>query len=167
VERWDVPIYEFYCSGCNTIFNFFSGRINTEKRPVCPRCGKGLLDRVISGFSVLRGAKQQEDMPMPELDEAKLGKAMSLMEKEAGNMTEDDPGQAGHFMRKVCDTAGIDLGPGMDEALRRMEAGEDPDRIEAEMGDILTDKDALAAPSKASRKIRGKHVERDETLYYL
>ena len=162
-----MPIYEFYCAGCNTIFNFFSGRINTEKRPICPKCGKGPLDRVISGFAVLRGAKEQDDTRMPELDEAKLGKAMSLIEKEAGNLTEDDPGQAGHFMRKLCDTTGIDLGSGMNEALRRMEAGEDPDRIEEEMGDILTDKNAFAASPKASRKIREKPAERDETLYNL
>ncbi|XCN71926.1 MAG: FmdB family zinc ribbon protein [Candidatus Electrothrix aestuarii] len=35
-----MPIYEFYCQDCNTIFNFFSSRINTEKRPDCPKCGK-------------------------------------------------------------------------------------------------------------------------------
>jgi hypothetical protein len=124
------------------------------------------MDRVISGFTVLRGAKEQ-DAGMPELDEAKLGKAMSLMEREAGNLTEDDPGQAGHFMRKLCDTTGIDLGSGMNEALRRMEAGEDPDRIEEEMGDILTDRNPFAAPPKASRKVREKPPERDETLYNL
>ncbi|MCK4728291.1 MAG: zinc ribbon domain-containing protein, partial [Desulfobacterales bacterium] len=33
-----MPIYEFYCEDCNTIFNFFSRSVNTTKRPPCPRC---------------------------------------------------------------------------------------------------------------------------------
>jgi len=37
---------------------------------------------------------------------------------------------------------GLELGPGMNEALKRMEGGEDPDRIEAEMGNLLEDEKA-------------------------
>jgi hypothetical protein len=33
----------------------------------------------------------------------------------------------------------------MEEAIRRMEAGEDPDKIEAEMGDSLDDEEMLFA----------------------
>ena len=34
-----MPIYEFYCPDCNTIFNFFCRRIVTDKKPACPKCG--------------------------------------------------------------------------------------------------------------------------------
>ena len=68
-------------------------------------------------------------MEMPELDEAKLGKAMSLLERDAKGLNEDDLRQAAHLMRRLCDTTGLNLGSGMEEALRRMEAGEDPDKI--------------------------------------
>lgn len=162
-----MPIYEFFCADCNTIFNFFSSRVNTEKRPLCPKCNKGPLDRLMSRFAVLKGAEEQDDIGMPELDEAKLGKAMSLMEQEAKNLNEDDPRQAAHLMRKLCDTTGLDLGSGMEEALRRMEAGEDPEKIEEDMGNILNEGDLFATPSKISMRVRKKPLERDETLYYL
>jgi putative FmdB family regulatory protein len=162
-----MPIYEFYCADCNTIFNFFSSRVNTEKRPKCPKCDKGPLERVISRFAILKGVKEHDDMEMPELDEAKLGKAMSLLEKDANGLNEDDPRQAAHLMRRLCDTTGLNLGSGMEEALRRMEAGEDPDKIEEEIGDILNEEDFFNLSSKASQKIRKKPPERDETLYYL
>lgn len=48
-----------------------------------------------------------------------------------------------------------------------MEAGEDPEKIEANMGNILNEGDLFATPSKTSMKIRKKPPERDETLYYL
>lgn len=162
-----MPIYEFYCAACNTIFNFFSSRVNTEKRPLCPKCDKGPLERLVSRFAVLKGANEQDDTGMPELDEEKLGKAMSLMEQEAENLNEDDPRQAAHLMRKLCDTTGLDFGSGMEEALRRMEAGEDPDKIEEDMGDILSEGDLFTKPSKARLKGRKRPPERDETLYYL
>jgi len=37
-----MPIYEFYCEDCNTLFNFFSRTVNTDKQPPCPRCRKQL-----------------------------------------------------------------------------------------------------------------------------
>ena len=54
---------------------------------------------------------------------------MSLMQ-EAENVNEDDPRQMAALMRKFTDKTGIQLGDSMEEALGRMEAGEDPDRIE-------------------------------------
>jgi uncharacterized protein YlaI len=36
-----MPIYEFYCSRCNTMFNFFSSRVNTGKKTMRPKCDKG------------------------------------------------------------------------------------------------------------------------------
>ncbi|MGB9715425.1 MAG: FmdB family zinc ribbon protein [Thermodesulfovibrionales bacterium] len=162
-----MPIYEFYCTECNTIFNFFSMLVNTEKKPFCPRCKKGPLERVISRFSVLKGAKEKDETGMPELDESKIQKAMSLLEKEVKDVNEDDPRQAAYLMRKLIDTAGLRLGSGMEEALRRMEAGEDPDKIEEEMGDILNEEDFLDTTPKSVTRTKRKPPERDETLYYL
>jgi putative FmdB family regulatory protein len=162
-----MPIYEFYCNDCNTIFKFFSSRVNTEKRPMCPKCDKGPLERLISGFAFLKGAKEQDEMGMPDLDEAKLGKAMSLLEREAENLNEDDPRQAAHLTRKLFDITGLDLGSRMEEALRRMEAGEDPEKIEEEIGDVLKEEDLFNKSPKTSKKAKKKPPARDETLYYL
>ena len=43
------------------------------------------------------------------------------------------------MMRKLSDATGMKFGESMEEAMRRMEAGEDPDKIEDEMGDLLDD----------------------------
>lgn len=162
-----MPIYEFFCSDCNTIFNFFSARVNTEKRPLCPKCGKGPIGRLVSRVSVLRGLKESDDMGMPDLDESKIEKAMSLLEREAQGINDEDPRQAARLMRKLCDATGLDLGSGMEEAIRRMEAGEDPDRIEAEMGDLLEGEDMPFRQRKIAAKGRRKAPLRDETLYTL
>ncbi len=162
-----MPIYEFYCEDCNTIFNFFSSRINTEKRPMCPKCNNGPLERVMSRFAVLKGAKEPDDLGMPDLDESKLEKAMSMLEHEAENLSEEDPRQAANLMRKLCDVTGLNPGSGMEEALRQMEAGKNPEQIEEEMGDILNAEDPSSVFQKSSPKTRKQPPARDETLYYL
>lgn len=162
-----MPIYEFYCSECNTIFNFFSRRVNTEKRPFCPKCSRGPIERVISKFAVMRGVKEEENLCIPELNESKLENAMSMIEREANNLKEDNPKQTAKIMRKLCDISGLNLGSGMEEALRRMEAGEDPDKIEQDMGYILNEEEPFKISQKTLHKVRKKPVERDETLYYL
>jgi putative FmdB family regulatory protein len=162
-----MPIYEFYCADCHTVFNFFSYRVNTEKRPLCPKCERGPLDKVISSFAVLRGAKEEDDIGLPDFDEAKMEKAMSMMEQEAQGMNEEDPQQAAQLVRNICNTAGMELDSEMKEALRRMEAGEDPDTIEKEMGDLLKGDNLFKKSSKDSQKVSKKPPSRDEKLYYL
>ena len=44
-----MPIYEYGCPKCRVIFNFLSKRINPERLPVCPKCGKE-IERWQTGF---------------------------------------------------------------------------------------------------------------------
>ena len=105
-------------------------------------------------------------MPMPDMDEAKMEQAMNVLASEAENIDENDPRQAANLMRKLTDMTGMDMGPGMEEALRRMENGEDPEQIEAEMGDLLEGEDPFTFKGKAgARKKRPPKV--DEEMYYL
>ena len=98
-----------------------------------------------------------------------MEKAMQMLAGEAENINEDDPRQAANLMRKLTDMTGLELGPGMQEALKRMEAGEDPDAIEAEMGDLLEEEEpfALAEKKGAARGRKRAAPSRDETLYDL
>ena len=162
-----MPIYEFYCKNCHMIFNFFSSSVNTEKRPLCPKCMKEKLDRQMSVFATPRKREGDEEMPMPDMDEAKLEQAMNLLAREAEHLDEEDPRQAANLMRKLTDMTGLDMGSGMEEALRRMEAGEDPEQIEAEMGDLLEDEEPFSFKDKTSRIIRSLPPRVDEKLYYL
>jgi putative FmdB family regulatory protein len=162
-----MPIYEFYCKKCHTIFSFFSSTVNTDKRPLCPRCGKVRLERQMSVFSRVKNRGEGDEPPMPDMDESKMEQAMSLLAREAESMDENDPRQAANLMRKLSDMTGLNLGPGMEEALRRMEAGEDPDQIEAEMGDLLEGEDPFSFGEKPSGLRKTRPPRKDETLYEL
>ena len=164
-----MPIYEFYCEDCNTIFNFFSKSVNTTKKPKCPQCKTATLSRQMSAFAFTGKAKEDGDLADLPFDENKMEKAMQMLAGEAENINEDDPRQAANLMRKLTDMTGLELGPGMQEALKRMEAGEDPDAIEAEMGDLLEGEEPFALPeTKGTAKGRRRPApKRDETLYDL
>jgi putative FmdB family regulatory protein len=164
-----MPIYEFYCDHCNTIFNFFSRRVNTEKVPDCPKCKDRKLVRQASLFAVTGRAKENDDMDDLPFDEAKMEKAMQALAGEAENINEDDPRQAAQLMRKLSDMTGLQLGPGMAEALERMEKGEDPEQVEAEMENLLEEEEPFILPEKRKigQKISRPAPQRDETLYDL
>src|SRR5210317_805365 len=147
-----MPIYEFYCEDCNTIFNFFSKSVNTTKTPKCPNCQKKRLSRQMSAFAFTGKATENSDADDLPFDENKMEKAMQMLAGEAEKINEDDPRQAANLMRKLSDMTGMELGPGMQEALKRMEAGEDPDAIEAEMGDLLENEDPFLMPEKKGGK---------------
>jgi putative FmdB family regulatory protein len=139
-----VPIYEFYCSACHRIFNFLSRRVNTEGTPACPRCGQKDLQRRVSAFAISKGRKEEEkaaEAPGPDpfagMDEGKLMRMMEELGPEAETLSEDDPRGAARLMRRLFQATGMPVQSGMEEALRRMEAGEDPEKIEEQMGDAF------------------------------
>jgi putative FmdB family regulatory protein len=169
-----MPIYEFYCVDCHTIYKFFSRRINTETKPNCPKCGRSELERRVSLFAISKGRKEGDDGdPLDQMDEHKLEQAMAAMASEMEGIDENDPKQAARMMRKLFGATGLPLGPGMEEAMRRMEAGEDPDQIEAELGDVLEEEDPFSGKIKQPipnlKSMRRELVppKHDETLYDL
>jgi putative FmdB family regulatory protein len=163
-----MPIYEFYCEDCNTIFNFFSRSVNTEKCPNCPRCSRK-LERQMSIFACTGKAKEESGMDNLPINESAMEKAMQMLAVEADKINENDPKQAANLMRKLSDMTGIQLGSGMNEALKRMEAGEDPDQIESEMGDLLENEEPFVLPGASGQggKAKKPAPKRDETLYEL
>ena len=165
-----MPIYEFYCPQCHAIYNFWSKTINTEKRPPCPGCQQDRLQRCISSFAVTSGASSEpqeaaDDLP---IDEARMEHAMNALAAEAEGVDEEDPKAAARLMRRFSDLTGLDLGERMDEVMSRLESGEDPEALEAEMGELLDEDENPLAP--AARKGRSKTTRpprRDDTLYEM
>jgi putative FmdB family regulatory protein len=162
-----MPIYEFYCDSCNTIFNFFSKTVNTRKVPNCPKCKKIHLKRQMSVFAKISKGKGDTDTGegRPPINEAKMEKAMAMLASEAEKINEDDPRQAARLMKKLSDATGLNMGPGIEEALSRLERGEDPDKIEEEMGDLLEGEEPFIMSSKSRREHRKSRPRMDETLY--
>ena len=116
---------------------------------------------------VSRGKEEAADDNMPPIDETKMEKAMAMLAGEADKINEDDPRQAAMLMRKLTDATGLNLGPGMEEALSRMEKGEDPEKIEAEMGDLLEGEDPFMMEQKSKGGKKGSKPKVDDTLYDL
>ena len=166
-----MPIYEFYCPGCHRIFSFLARRPAGSRVPPCPRCGKRGLERQASRFAVSRGrAEAPVDDDGPEgLDEGRLEQAMASLAGEMDRVDQDDPRQMAGLMRRLYQATGLALGPGMDEAIRRLEAGEDPDEIEDEMGDVLEQEDPFSAGGAPGLKGLRRRLppSRDETLYEM
>ena len=143
-----MPIYEFACPKCRKIFSFLSKRTNPDRLPVCPRCGNQNLAKQLSRFAMTRGlsepaAKGEDEAgegPMPDFDNPRMARAMAEMERDMEHMDENNPKHMAHMMRKMKDL----MPPGavpkeLDVAIRRLEAGEDPEKIEEDMGDVLGD----------------------------
>jgi putative FmdB family regulatory protein len=143
-----MPIYEFACPKCRVIFNFLSRRLNPEREPVCPKCGNKRMVKQMSTFAMPRGLKESsaaetggdEEGAMPNIDDPRVARAMDEMERDMAHMDENNPRHMARMMRKMKDL----LPPGampkeLDVAIKRLESGEDPEKIEADMGDIFGD----------------------------
>jgi len=167
-----MPIYEFYCADCHTVFNFLSRTINTSKRPACPRCNRPNLDRQVSRFAISKGRAEPgagEDA-MPDMDDPRMERVMEELASEAEGMDENNPQQMARMMRRLYEASGMPLSGKAEEAIRRMEAGESPDKIEEEMGDVFEGDESLPDEGPGGvrglvRKLRPPTV--DETLYDL
>jgi putative FmdB family regulatory protein len=171
-----MPIYEFYCSDCNHLMNFLSKSVNTTAAPTCPHCRGERLSRQVSQFAVTHGGEAdggEGDDPLGDLpiDEAKMEGAIEALAGEAENLNEEDPRAAAQLMRKFSSMTGLNFNEGVEEAIARMEAGDDPEAIEAEMGSLMDD-DADPFVLAGQKKSRGKGGQgrrrgpiRDQTLY--
>lgn len=165
-----MPIYEFYCRTCHVIYSFLSKSIQPNKRPRCPGCGKQTLEKQVSLFAATGRAKEggDADGELLPFDEHRMETAMDALARNAENVSEEDPRQAAGLMRSFSQMTGMELGPGMKEALGRLEAGESPDAIEAELGDRLEQEEPFVKPEKKGRA-RGasRPPRRDTTLHEM
>jgi putative FmdB family regulatory protein len=143
-----MPIYEFACPKCRVVFNFLSKRIKPEGLPTCPKCGNRKMVKQMSQFAMTRGLKEPtagpmgepSDGPIPDMDDPRLMQAMSEIERDMEHMDENNPRHLAHMMKKMKDVMPPATMPKeIDEAIKRLEAGEDPEKIEADMGDVFGD----------------------------
>src|ERR1017187_3910284 len=137
-----MPIYEYACPKCRVIFNFLSKRLKPDRLPVCPKCGNKKMTKQMSRFAMSRGLKEPESggPPMPDFDNPRMERVMMEMERDMEHLDENNPKHMAHMMRKMKDL----MPPGsvpkdLDVAIKRLEAGEDPEKIEEDMGDLLGD----------------------------
>ena len=92
------------------------------------------------GVKEATAAGEEGSPPMPDMDDPRVERAMMEMERDMEGLDENNPRHMAHMMKKMKDL----MPPGsmpkeLDVAIKRLEAGEDPEKIEADMGDVLGD----------------------------
>ena len=168
-----MPIYEFYCEPCHTIFSFLSRRVNTSTMPTCPKCSKP-LGKLVSSFAAPRhksGGDSDDDMA--NVNEARMEKARSEMGGEIEKLGNDsDPREAATLMQRFAKASGLSFNETINEALGRMAAGEDADAVEAEFGEALESanpfaENAVQKIASLKRLLRASGPRHDPKLYDL
>src|ERR1700743_2428476 len=142
-----MPIYEFACPKCRKIYSFLSKRMNPDRLPVCPKCGNKKLEKQLSHFAMTRGLAESagpgeagDEGPMPDMDDPRIARAMAEMERDMAHMDENNPKHMAQMMRKMKDILPAGTMPKeLDVAIKRLEAGGGPEKIEEDMGDVLGD----------------------------
>lgn len=138
-----MPLYEFYCAPCHRIFTFRSARVDTSTVPLCPKCGYRLKREVSAFAHIVRGAsKAAESDGNPEAEEpmagrmeqaaARLGERLQALEDDNA-----DPRDAVRVMRELADAGGLRFNTEVREAMARIEAGEDPERIDEQFSEVF------------------------------
>lgn len=162
-----MPIYEYLCPHCNRIFSFLSQTLVPRQQPACPKCGATDLRKQFSRFAVVGATRKStgkeadagtapDAHPGPEgaapggdaaedggpFDDPRTEQAMERLMADAEGIDENDPRQLGRLMRRMSEVTGEKMDGDMETAVRRLEKGEDPERIEEDMGDVLGDGEA-------------------------
>ena len=151
--HWTENIYIIVRQFCHCFHNylkfFHAGNIFNNVHLWLFNCNVSKeMEKQISRFAMTRGLSEPgaggemagDEGPMPDLDDPRMARAMAEMEREMEHMDENNPKHMAHLMRKMKDL----MPPGsmpkeLDVAIKRLEAGEDPEKIEADMGDVFGD----------------------------
>lgn len=135
-----MPIYEYYCPGNNKLYSFLvRSQAHRDQVPHCPDDAALPLHRHVSSFAIIGKAKEETpDDPFAGLDDSKMESLMAEMESEMSGLDDGDPNprQMGHFMRRITDLMGDKTPHELREIVKRLEAGEDPEKLEAQFGDL-------------------------------
>jgi hypothetical protein len=105
------------------------------------------MKKLVSAFAVIGRSKEPEKTPNPAgpegADDPRMEAAMAAMEREFAGMDEEnpDPRQLGRMMRRMSELSGEKMPADMEEMTRRLEAGEDPEKLEEKFGDQFGDEE--------------------------
>ncbi len=136
-----MPIYEYYCPDNHTVYQFYAKSLaQGQTVPRCPDNPKFRMKKLVSGFAITKGGKSDEAPPAEagaagtEADDPRMEAAMAAMEKEFSSVDENDPRAMGRMMRRMAELTGEKLDGEMEEVVRKLEEGADPDSLEEQMG---------------------------------
>jgi hypothetical protein len=137
-----MPIYEYYCPDNHTIYQFFAKTLaQGGSTPKCPDNPKFRMKKLLSAFAITGGGNKDESAePKPDqttgdpVEDARMEAAMGAMEKEFANVDENDPKAMARMMRRMSEMTGEKIDGEMEEVVRKLEEGADPDSLEDQFG---------------------------------
>lgn len=134
-----MPIYEYYCDRNHTVYQFYAKTLAQGKlTPKCPDNPRWPLKRVVSQFAFTGLASEPKagaDLPAGDgPDDARMEAAMGAMEKEFASVDENDPKAMARMMRRMSELTGEKIDGEMEEVVRKLEEGVDPDSLEEKLG---------------------------------
>jgi hypothetical protein len=138
-----MPIYEYYCANNHKIYSFYAKTLaQGQTVPRCPDNPAWRMQKIISPFAVTGRAREPKAGAADAAgggggpaDDARMEAALSAMESEFSNVDENDPRAMGRMMRRMSEMTGEPLDGEMEEVVRKLEEGADPDELEAGMGE--------------------------------
>lgn len=108
-----MPVYEYRCLTCRRKVSVLVRSVSAPVQAVCDRCGGRDLVRLVSTFAVGRSARGGDDE--------------SAMDDALAGVDESDPRGLARAVRRIGEETGEDMGSEFNEAVDRLEAGEDPE----------------------------------------
>jgi hypothetical protein len=138
-----MPIYEYYCPDNHTIYQFYAKTLaQGQTTPRCPDNPKFRLRKLVSAFAVTRGgAKEEPSTPPPGAEPAgegpedpRMEAALGAMEREFSQVDENDPKAMARMLRRMSELSGEKIDGEMEEVVRKLEEGADPDSLEEQFG---------------------------------
>lgn len=151
-----MPIYEFYCPDNNRIYSFFArSAAERERIPACPDNPSFRMVKMLSPFAIGKpdqtsGSPNSQDPGHPDLpggdtapgdDDPRMIAAMAEMERAMDGISDEnpDPKTLGRLMRRMAELTGEPMQGGMEEMVRKLEEGQDPERLEEELSGLMDD----------------------------
>jgi hypothetical protein len=167
-----MPIYEFYCPDNNRIYQFYARTLAQGATvPECPENPKFRMQKALSAFAVGGASHGDGTEPAPGPadgpGDGRMEAAMGAMEREFSGVDENDPRAMGRMMRRMAEITGEEIGGDMEEVVRKLEEGADPDSLEEQFGGDAAEDSPDAEGRSAGRRHRAlKHAPfRDPKLY--
>lgn len=138
-----MPIYEFYCPDNHTIYQFYAKTLaQGQTVPRCPHNPAFRMRKVVSAFAITSGGRKDEVAEKPAApgggedpgEDAKMEAALDAMEGEFANVDENDPKAMARMMRRMSELTGEKIDGEMEEVVRKLEEGADPEALEEQLG---------------------------------
>ena len=133
-----MPIYEYYCPRNHTVYQFYAKTLAQGKSvPKCPDNPAWPMQKTVSQFAFTGRAVEPaaaESGSESAGDDARMEAAMASMEQDFASVDENDPRAMARMMRKMADLTGEKIDAEMEEVVRKLEEGMDPEKLEEQLG---------------------------------